>query len=222
MISDITSKGKKMFYRNFLLFGSFMMIMLGTALFAEAPLINDYQTLVTKVKNGDTNVDFKALRIAYSQTPQYNPYSEDENMPLMLQALNDKAYPKALEYARKINEKNFTDLDAHFGARMACREMGDQACYDSHHTTLANLIDSIMNSGDGTTPESALQVITTREEYIILKVLNLQPKQQRLQQVGAKAYDVFEVVDPENNQTLVLYFDVTIPYNWLNESLQKK
>lgn len=222
MISDITSKGKKMFYRNFLLFVSFMMIMLGTALFAEAPLINDYQTLVTKVKNGDANVDFKALRIAYSQTPQYNPYSEDENMPLMLQALNDKAYPKALEYARKINEKNFTDLDAHFGARMACREMGDQACYDSHHTTLANLIDSIMNSGDGTTPESALQVITTREEYIILKVLNLQPKQQKLQQINEKAYDVFEVSDSRNNETFALFFDVTLPYNWLNESLKKK
>lgn len=222
MISDITSKGKKMFYRNFLLFVSFMMIMSGTALFAEAPLINDYQTLVTKVKNGDTNVDFKALRIAYSQTPQYNPYSEDENMPLMLQALNDKAYPKALEYARKINEKNFTDLDAHFGARMACREMGDKACYDSHHATLANLIDSIMNSGDGTTPQSALQVITTREEYIILKVLNLQPKQQKLQQINDKAYDVFEVSDSRNNETFALFFDVTLPYNWLNESLKKK
>lgn len=196
--------------------------MISTNLVAVTSSINSYQTLVTKIKNGDESVDFKTLRIAYSQTPQYNPYSEDENMPLMLQALNDKTYPKALEYARKIYEKNFTDMDAHLGARMACREMGDQACYDAHHTTLTNLIDSIMNSGDGAAPESALQVITTREEYIILNVLHLQPKQQKLQQINDKAYDVFEVSDSQTNETFTLFFDVTVPYNWLNESLKRK
>lgn len=211
-----------MSYRPLILLLGTLIALCGTAAAASSPQAETYPSLLAKAKNGDANVDFRALRLAYTQTPQYNPYGEDENMPLMLQALNDQAYPKALEYARKINEKNFTDLDAHFAARMACRETGDQGCYASHQSALSGLIGSILDSGDGAKPESALQVITTREEYIILNVLQLQPQQQRLQQIGDKAYDVFEVSDPRNGETFVLFFDVTIPYNWLNESLKKK
>lgn len=208
--------------RKILFFVSALVTLWGSIALAQPSSAETYPAMLDKVKNGDANVDFRTLRIAYTQTPLYNPYVEDDNTALMFQALNEKAYPKALEYAQKIQEKNFADLDAHFGARMACREMGDQACYNSHHTILTKLIGSIMNSGDGAAPESALQVITTREEYIILNVLQLQPQQQKLQHLGKKAYDVFEVLDPKSNQTLVLYFDVTIPYNWLNESLKKK
>lgn len=211
-----------MSYRPLLLLLGILIALCGTAAAASSSQAENYSTLLAKIKNGDTNVNFRALRIAYTQTSQYNPYREDENMPLMLQALNDQAYPTALEYAQKIYEKNFTDLDAHFAARMACGEMSDRKCYDDHHATLVKLIDSIMDSGDGATPESALQVITPREEYVILNVLRLETKQQKLQQIDDKAYDVFEVLDPQSNQTLVLYFDVTIPYNWLNESLKKK
>lgn len=208
--------------RKFLLFVSAFVTLWGSVALAQPSSAETYPTLLAKVKNGDTSIDFKALRIAYTKTPLYSPYGEDDNTALMFRALNEKAYSKVLEYARLIHEKNFTDMDAHFASRIACGELGDQKCYEFHRTALVNLIDSIMNSGNGATPESALQVITTREEYIILNVLQLKPKQQKLQQVGNKAYDVFEVLDPENNQTLILYFDVTIPYNWLNESLQKK
>lgn len=221
MISDITSKGKKMFYRNFLLFVSFMMIMLGTALFAEAPLINDYQTLVAKVKNGDTNIDFKALRISYTKTPAYNPYREDENTPLMFEALHAKEFSKAVEYAQLILEKNYVDIDAHYVSRAAYGEMGNKDRSAFHHKVAMGLIDSIA-SGNGSSPEEALQVINTREEYIMLSVAGLELQQQKLQQYNDKNYDVAEVISRKNGETFILYFDVTIPFEWLNQSFQNK
>lgn len=211
-----------MSYRKFALFIGVLVTLLGAAALAQPSPAETYPALLAKIKSGDTNVDFRALRLAYTQTPHYSPYGEDNNTAPMFRALNEKAYPKVLEHARLIHEKNFTDMDAHFASRIACGELGERKCYDNHHATLVKLIDSIIDSGDGATPESALQVITTREEYVILNVLQLEPKQQKLQQIGDKAYDVFEVLDPQSNQTLVLYFDVTIPYNWLNESLKKK
>ena len=36
-----------------------------------------YKDLVSKAKAGDTSVDFKAMRIAYSNTKVYSPYGGD-------------------------------------------------------------------------------------------------------------------------------------------------
>lgn len=198
-----------------------MMIMLGTALFAEAPVMNGYQMLVAKVKNGDTEIDFKALRIAYTKTPLYNPYGEDENTPLMFEALHAKEFSKAVEYAQLILEKNYVDIDAHYVSRAAYYEMGNKERSEFHHKVAMGLIDSIA-SGNGSSPEEALQIINTREEYIMMSVAGLELQQQKLQQFNNKNYDVAEVMSQKNGQTFTLYFDVTIPFDWLNQSFKTK
>lgn len=210
-----------MFYRNILLFVSFIMIIMGSALFAETPSMNDYQTLVEKVKHGNTNIDFKALRIAYTKTPTYNPYGEDENTPLMFEAFHAKEFSKAIEYAQLILEKNYVDIDAHYVSRAAYDEMGNKERSEFHQKVAMGLIDSIA-SGDGSSPEEALQVINTREEYIMMSVAGLKLQQQKLQQYNNRNYDVVELMDQKNGQTFTLYFDVTIPFKWLNESFKNK
>lgn len=214
-------KGKKMFYRNFLLLVGLIIMMSGSVLFAETPSANSYQDLVAKVKGGDTSIDFKALRIAYTQTAQYNPYGKDENIPLMFEALHAKEFAKALEYAQSVLEKNYVDIDAHYASLAAYGEMGNNDRSEFHRSVALGLIDSIA-TGDGSSPESALQVIDVREEYIMLNIAGLETQKQTLQQFNDKNYDVFEVINRESGQTFTLYFDVTIPFEWLNKSLKDK
>lgn len=212
---------EKMLYRNFLLLMSFVILMSGSILFAETSSANNYQVLVSKVKKGDTDIDFKALRIAYTQTPQYNPYGNDENIPLMFEALQAKEFSKALKYAESVLDKNYVDIDAHYVLLSAYGEMGNKKRSDFHRAVALGLIDSIA-TGDGSSPESALQVIDTREEYIMLNIAGLEAQKQSLQQFNDKKYDVFDVINRNNGQTFTLYFDVSIPFEWLNKSLKTK
>jgi hypothetical protein len=50
-----------------------------------------YQTLLERVKKNDHAVDFKELRLAYTDTPEYSPYGGDaESRKHMFEALNAK------------------------------------------------------------------------------------------------------------------------------------
>lgn len=214
-------KGKKMFYRNVLLLVSLILMITSSVLFAKTPSVDSYQTLVTKVKNGDTHIDFGALRIAYTQTSQYNPYGKDENVPLMFEALNRQEFSKAIQYAQSVLEKNYVDIDAHYVLLSAYGETGNNERSEFHRSVAMGLIDSIA-TGDGSSPETALKVINVREEYIMLNIAGLEMQKQTLQQFNDKNYDVFDVINRESGQTFTLYFDVSIPFEWLNKSLKNK
>jgi hypothetical protein len=196
-------------------------MMSGSVLFAKAPSLNSYQTLVAKVKSGKTDIDFRALRVAYTQTSQYNPYGKDENISLMFEALDTQEFSKAIEYANAVLEKNYVDIDAHYVLLLAYGKTGNNERSEFHRAIAMGLIDSIA-IGDGSTPESALQVIDTREEYIMLNIAGLEAKKQTLQQFNDKSYDVFDVINRESGQSFTLYFDVSIPFEWLNKSLKTK
>jgi hypothetical protein len=211
-----------MIYRKIIFILFTLIALMGTTTLAHSSSLNDnYSTLLTKVKNGNTNIDFKAFRIAYTQTPLYNPYKVDDSTQI-IRAINEKDYPQMLKYADIILEKNFTDLDAHYASMIAYEKLGDQKRFNFHRTVLFKLLDSIIKSGDGKTPETALQVITIREEYMAMMILQLKQNSRTSKQIGEKSYDVSEVFDAKNNQTYTLYFDISIPFSWLKEKLKNK
>ena len=181
-----------------------------------------YETLVARVKSGDQNVDFKALRIAYTETSHYNPYGGDNDArQAMFAALESKQFEKAIEHAMAQLDKNYVDIDAHFICRIAYREMKNMERYRDHHLITKGLIDSILGSGDGMAPETAFIVIDTREEYIILNVLGFNTQKQSLIESNGHRYDRMEVTDLKTNQKVELYFNVDLPYNWLSKKMKK-
>jgi hypothetical protein len=203
-----------------LIFIFFTLILCGSQ--REAVCGDDYRTLLTRVKDFDRSVDFKALRLSYTKTEDYNPYrSDDSSRNAMLMALKEKEYKKVIEHAQAILQKNYVDIDAHFVSTIAYRELGDQKKQEFHDFVARGLIDSIMDSGDGQSPETAFQVIDTKEEYVILAVLGLAAKKQKLLHIGGHAYDQFEVADRKTGQTGELYFNVDIPFGWLSGQFKK-
>jgi hypothetical protein len=136
-------------------------------------------------------------------------------------ALSDKQYEKAVSYAKAVLEKNCVDIDAHRVCKVAYKELKYQAQSDFHAFVEKGIIDAILSSGDGATPQTAYVVISVREEYIILNLLGLQLKRQSLTKVGNHEYDKMEVRGHSFGETSVIYFDVDIPLKWLGGSIQQ-
>lgn len=178
---------------------------------------DDYSVLLAKVKNFDKTVDFKALRLAYTKTPDYNPYGRDNSRDdAMGKAIEEEKFEEAIKIAQTILEKNYVHIFAHFVSRIAYRELGDQKKFEYHHFVTNGLVQSIIGSGRGRDPEGAFLVISTDEEYMILDVLGLKSKTQSTLKVADQTYDKLEVVDRKTGDTGEIFFNVTIPFEWLS------
>jgi len=187
----------------------------------DRPQANSFTTLVERVKKGDTTVSFTELRMAYAETKDFNPYGPDKEIQKsMFEALNVKDHAKTLELAETILKTDYVDINAHFCAYVAQRELGhaDKAAY--HRAIVDGLLKSIIGSGDGKSEETAYVVIATTEEYTLFRFLDLRPSGQALIQKNGHSYDRMTVVDPKTSETITLFFQIDKVFGWLNRSLK--
>ncbi len=183
---------------------------------------SSYATLLERAKKSDATLDFKELRLAYTETSDYSPYGGDrETRKAMFAALSAKEYDHAVEFAEKILAKNYVEINAHFVAYVAHREAGRAEKSTFHKFMFDGLVKSITGSGDGKTAETAFIVISTDEEYTLFNVLGLRPAGQALITQNGHSFDRMTVTNPKTNETLVYFFNIDKPFNWLGDSLKK-
>jgi hypothetical protein len=185
----------------------------------QAP--DTYQALVARLKQGDITVDFRELRQAYAASPEYTDGPDLEEVKAMYTAFNRRDFPEALKHSQKLLADCYLDIDAHQVAFLANREMHVEEEAEFHHRIAHGLIQAIMQTGDGKSPETAWAVLSTHEEYIILQVLGLRPGSQSLTQVGKHSYDKLEPVDSKTQQPVTLYFNIDKPMEHLNKLFSK-
>ena len=109
---------------------------------------------------------------------------------------------------------------AHTGAYYACDGLGKRAEAAYHRYAASGIIDSILASGDGMSPETAYVVISVPEEYVILSVLGVTVEIQQWDEIDGHNYDFFDVVDGKTNEKSTIYFNIDIPWNWLSGQLK--
>ncbi|MBA4389936.1 MAG: hypothetical protein C0399_03260 [Syntrophus sp. (in: bacteria)] len=183
----------------------------------------DYYGLVKKIKNNDINVDFQALRLSYTKTPDYKPYGADDSAKdTAFDALNKNNYAEAVRQAESVLEKNYVDLDAHMLCRIAYREMGNLEKSAFHNSVLKGLVGSLYASGDGTTTEKAIVVISVREEYFLLNANGLKSIRNSSFVTNGHNYDKMDVENKKTAEKTIIYFNIDIPFGWLTKNLQKK
>jgi len=180
-----------------------------------------YPILLERVKQSDPSFDFTNLRWTFAQTTSYDPYSnaESELINSMYDAYNNNDYEQAVEFANQILEENYLLPDPHFILLQAYEKLGDQQSADFHNYVLRGLITSISKLGNGRSPETAFIIIQFEEEYFLLDILGIQNGQQSFQEIDGIPYDIFEGVDENTNENITIYFDISIPYQWLNKSM---
>jgi len=125
------------------------------------PSKNSYDALLERVKRSDQAIDFKELRLAYTEASAYSPYGGDgEARRAMFDAIKAREFDKALQNAETVLSRNYLDIMGHFGCFVSHRELAHayQATY--HKFVFEGLLNSIKNSGDGKSEETAFVVIS--------------------------------------------------------------
>ena len=172
---------------------------------------SEYAKLLADLKAGNTNIDYARLRLSYVDSPERKKAkdtSDDEKA--MSQALQSKDFAVALKHAEAVLDQAYVNMDAHFVAFVAERELGDPGKAEFHKTVFRGLIDSIRNSGDGKSPEKAWVIISVHEEYVVLRAMGLKPSGQSLMMDQGHAYDVMKAKD-EDGKEETFYFNTDIP-----------
>ena len=181
-----------------------------------------YIELVSQMENGEKDIDFTELRMAYANSSYYQPYGEDIEVDRsMRKAYSAGNYNTAIRHAKKIHEDNFLDIDSHIYCSMAYEKLNNDERSDYHRYIALGLLRSVAESGDGKTKESALIVISVAEEYAYLDMMGLKMKQQSLIEENGHEYDMLETEDIETGDKIVLYFNVDLPLKWFRKQLLK-
>ncbi len=175
-------------------------------------------------------IDYAAERIELARSPDYNPYAlqlihnelmnrhhelaqdpdttiEEINEPL---AELESLYPLGIQV--NFTVANFIDYVVSL--------MEEQGIAESEYADLIELadrrrqkaqaiLDSILDSGDGNSPETAYVVINIVEEYAVLDHFGLRLTSQSLLNKDGRVYDVI-VGTAEDGAERDFYFDVTI------------
>lgn len=189
---------------------------------AQATAKPTYEALLARLKKNDQTVDFKELRLAYTETPEYSPYGRDAAWRTkMFAALKANEFDKVLELAGITLSANYLDIMGHFGCFVAHRELGHADLASYHRFVFEGLLNSIKESGDGKTEDTAFVVIATDEEYALFNYLGLRPQGQELVTKDGHSYDRLTALNPTTNETITYYFNIDKPFTWLSKSLKQ-
>lgn len=182
-----------------------------------------YAEMAPKLQGGDTSVDYRALRIAYSSTKSAGPFGPNPAARSeMNKAFNEKRYKDAIKSADEILKEAYVNPNAHAVKSMAYRELGDELKADFHKAVYLGLVNSIISSGDGKTPETAFVVISTEEEYVVMRALGYSVGSQALQSANGYMFDVLSGTDEKTKQPVKMYFNIDIVWAMENRMFSPK
>ena len=172
-----------------------------------------YDALVQRLKAGDLDIDFEALRMAYTRSDFYAASDDTDLADLrgqMFQSLARGDLERAGERAQRILDLVYVDIDAHMVAAIVYRSANDDAKAEFHRAIAMGLLQSIRDSGSGGSIESAFVVISSDEEFALARSQGLKPMSRSMVRGGGRAFDVMDVADDAGHKGR-LYFNVGIP-----------
>ena len=182
----------------------------------------DYSSLLEKVKKSDRAADFTALRMAYFDNPPAESKEADPKViQAMFAALSDKKYDKVIESGQLILNGSYVNIDAHIALAAAYQGKKDANKEKFHAWVADGLIKSIVNSGDGKSKATAWTVISTDEEYVILRSFGLTPGTQSLLNENGHYFDKMDATDPQTKKKFTLFFNIDRPYGKLGKLLKQ-
>lgn len=160
-------------------------------------------------------IDFVKFRYAYLKVRDRDrlsiPFELRETLRL---SIENEDHAQVVRICDDILKYDFTDIYIHILRNFFLEQRGKDMSY--YKTYVNQLIDSIFDSGDGRTPETAFHVIQIKEEYEILKFMGLSSRMQMLVEEGGHVFDVL-TCENRNGEMIEVYFDITEHMQMLNQ-----
>ncbi len=172
---------------------------------------DDFRRLVKQARGGDLTIDFSQLRRAYLAFLKEGKFSGDsKNWDNMVEAFKKDEHAKAIELAQAELDDEFTNVTLHRGLEKAYRALNNAEKAEYHKTVAGKLIEGLLKSADGLTPETAYVVTSIPEEYFIMRQLGYQVGSQALiLGKNGKPYDLLSGVDKKTDKPVSIYFDIS-------------
>jgi TonB family protein len=172
-----------------------------------------YLTLVERVKGGDFTIDFRSLRMACIKSSLCKPRGTGEELQAILQAEKDHLMNRLIGLEEARIEQGFVDIEAHAECSAAYAEISEPEKAKFHRDVVTALMRSILNTGDGKTKEKALEVISDREEYMMLTAMGLPSSgpaivSRSVITEGPHAYDRWFIQKPPERNAVELFFNI--------------
>jgi len=149
--------------------------------------------------------DFDELRQEIGWSDDFSKRCEF-NRPLreMQEKLTTEDWQGAAELGAPWLQSCPIDIGIHFYMGVALSESGQEASGEHHLQWMKGLMDSIVASGDGETPQTPFVVISVNEEYDYLNMVGLRPTNQSLVQ-GKTLVDAMTAVNREGREFTVYF-----------------
>lgn len=182
-----------------------------------------YQDLLDSLTAyGDT--DFFYLRMAFTKTKNYSPYSvfESKMMDSVKKYTEMKKYDRSQTFINKILEINFCYIPAHFHAAFIYTQNGDSVRSEFHKRIYHRLLESIETYGNGASPNHAFWVISTGEEYAYLRWNGWYSSGQSLITEDGQSFDLMKVKDKQTDREFDVYFNVSLLFKKRNQIFKTK
>ena len=167
-----------------------------------------YEEYVVLLRNGDTKIDYTDFRHSYhaSNKIMRQLRKQGELKAELNGHLEGEKMPEAIETLHKLLDIDFTNIETHIMLSSIYEYTGKDAKSKHHNEIARGLLESIMGSGDGKSPETAWKVIQVPEEYMILLILGAKPVQQSLTNTEPVCDMIEATID---GQTYTFYFDIS-------------
>jgi hypothetical protein len=182
----------------------------------------EYEELLSKAKSDPETVDFQELRLVYARSSHYSPYhtpaGDQSSWEQLIRQTDGQAALRAVDGRL---DQNYLDVESHLLAAFVYGRMDETTKADYHRRFGGGLLESILNSGDGQTPETAYTVIIVAEEYAVLGYLGLELRSQALVEGEGHYFDEMHVHHRQTGKDSTLYFNIDIPHAWLDRQIDE-
>ncbi len=194
----------------------FVLLAAGLAGAAPPPARSAYDALVARARAGDRTLDLAQLRDAAAAA---GATSDPVARERLMEAVERRDWKAIARAADSVLQRNYVDLDAHYFARHAAKQMGDARQEELHHWLEMGLLKALLATGDGRTEATPMVVVSVDEEYFVLRMVGARLQSQSLGACSGKPCDVMKVKQGANDEEATWYFDVHIPMEQLAQKL---
>jgi len=161
--------------------------------------------------------DFAELRREYGNRDDFDKLcGPGSAIPNAMNLLKNKKWVELLHATDATLNQCPVDIDAHVLQAIALSGLSRKAEAKIHRQWWHGLVESILNSGDGRSPETAWVVISVSEEYSILHALGLQSHGQAVLNHNIDALKV-----AWKGEMITLFFNFTASARRMDKAFNK-
>lgn len=172
-----------------------------------------YRRMLDAALANPTATDWAALRQAYAASPAYDPFvGLKPGAPNAIAAMSKGDWQGAASIAEAAAAENTMDLRAQLNAAIADRHIGRIADADMHHAITMGLVNAILATGNGATPQAAFHVLGTSEEYVVLNVMHMRRGSQALVPLDGHTYDRLSCTHIPDGRPGDVWFNVDVSF----------